>query len=136
MITSDRSSEGSAGEAAHSLPGRYTAAAALGALAAAARLGLAPWVGDQFVLATGFLAAVAASWFGGFGPSLATLALSYLLITFALPAFAPDAAGPSPPMGLALYAASGLGVAWLGGRVRSAVAAAAMPVPADLEVSP
>jgi len=123
LATSGRTSTESASETAHSLVSRYAAAAALSALAVVSGLGLSPWIGDQYVLAFGFLAAVVASWFGGFGPSLATLVFSFLIITFGLPAVLPGAVGRTPPVELALYSVAGVGVAWLGGRVKSALAA-------------
>ncbi|APW63485.1 ATP-binding protein [Paludisphaera borealis] len=97
---------------------------AFSVVAAVGRFVLSRWLDDHFILATGFLAAVAASWIGGFGPGLATLILSFLLITRAGVAGVLQIGGQPTRTEVVLYSVAGFGVAWLGGRMRSALAAA------------
>src|SRR5262245_14122997 len=60
-----------------STPSRYSLAAASVALATASRLLLDPVLGDRFPLLAFFAAIVVTGWYGGFGPSLLALALTW-----------------------------------------------------------
>lgn len=57
---------------------RYLCAPVCVAIAVAIRLLLDPWLGDQFALATVFLAATFTAWYAGFLPGLLALALGYV----------------------------------------------------------
>src|SRR5262245_46376294 len=86
------------------------------------RLLLDPLLGDKFPFATLFLAVLVAAWWGGYGPALLATALGAVASArFLVPprdGFAVE--GFDDQAGLALYLAVGVGLALLGGRMRSA----------------
>src|SRR4051812_24962789 len=57
---------------------RYLLAVAGVALATATRLVLHPLLGDRFPFLASFVAVVLAAWYGGFGPALLAVGLSWL----------------------------------------------------------
>src|SRR3954470_13673876 len=57
---------------------RYTLAVASVAAATLIRILLAHWIGSLFPFFAFYVAVTITAWFGGFGPSLASIALGYL----------------------------------------------------------
>ena len=101
---------------------RYGCAALSIALATCIRLLLDPVLGNQFPYATFFFAVLLTAWYGGFGPALAAvifgaLSSAYFLIpprgTFAVEGWDQQA-------GMVLYLTTSLGIALLGGAMRTA----------------
>jgi PAS domain S-box-containing protein len=101
---------------------RYGGAALAVALATAARLLLDPVLGDHTPFLTYLLALVLTAYYGGRGPALAALALSWPAAAFfVLPPRGSFAIhGPEHQVGFALFTLVGLAVAVLGGSLRSA----------------
>ncbi len=101
---------------------RYGSAVAAVGLATGLRITLGPMLGDLFPFATLFLAILAVAWFAGRGPALLSTALgAFAVFFFLLP---PQNIGSVPWLqtqaGVALYLLVGVGIALLGGGMRSA----------------
>jgi PAS domain S-box-containing protein len=96
-------------------------------LAVAVRQAFRPLMGDQFPVLTYFPALILASWFGGLGPTLLALGLSVAVVSwgFVQPGASLATAGLGAQLGLALYAASGLGISLIGGSMRRSLIEAA-----------
>jgi PAS domain S-box-containing protein len=92
------------------------------ALATGLRLLLDPLLGDAFPFATLFLAVLVAAWYGGFGPAVTATLLGAVGSVWLLlpPRPLPAAHGFEQQAGLALYVVVGLGIAALGGAMRTA----------------
>jgi PAS domain S-box-containing protein len=100
---------------------RYLVAVGLTAVAVALRVVLSPLFGEHVPYLTLVPAVLGASWFGGAGPGLLATALSVLAAWyFFLPParFALPAAGDI--VSLALFGATGAGIAWLNHALRAA----------------
>jgi K+-sensing histidine kinase KdpD len=103
----------------------YAVAVGSVVLGIAVRLLLAPLLGDAFPFATVFLAVMVTAWFGGFRPALLAVALGGIgSAFFLLPTRSPWTVLPGDQIGLVLYVAVALGLAWLGGAMHSARATA------------
>ncbi|MFN8559239.1 MAG: PAS domain S-box protein [Dehalococcoidia bacterium] len=97
--------------------------ALLGAvLATLVRWALTPLLGDTLPFITYFPAVVVAGWYGGYGPALATVALSALLsaVLFLEPRSVLAVTGPAGIIALIVYVAVGLSIAALAGSQRAA----------------
>jgi hypothetical protein len=96
------------------------------ALATWLALLLEPIIGATYPYATFSLAVLAVAWYGGVGPALTAVALGALATNFFL--IDPRGAFHTPPRaelaGLALYLGTSIGIALLGGGMRSAVSRA------------
>jgi PAS domain S-box-containing protein len=99
---------------------RYGSALVSVALATAVRLALDPLLGEHFPFPTFYLAIIVAAWYGGLGPSLAALALSWAAVDhFVLRPHLPPPEVPGvPPLGP--FFVAGLFIALLGAAVRAA----------------
>lgn len=101
----------------------YVMGLVFGLGAMALRLGSSPILGEGQALPTFFLAVAAAACLGGVGPAIATLGVMLAASPwFPSPPGSEAAVGGATAMGLGLYALSGGGVAYLGGRVRRSLA--------------
>jgi PAS domain S-box-containing protein len=101
---------------------RYGAAIAVVLLATAVRLVLDPVLGERFPAITYMVALVFAGWFGGFGPSVAALLLSSLLLPLVVlePRGSLSISNPQARAGYAIYVVLGMAVALMGGSMRGA----------------
>ncbi len=101
---------------------RYGCALATVTLAVSLRLALDPLVGDKFPFAILFLAVLFTAWYGGRGPALAAVVTGGLAADFFLisPRGTFSVHGAQEQLGLALYAATGLGISLLGGSMHAA----------------
>ncbi|OJW19831.1 MAG: hypothetical protein BGO49_14030 [Planctomycetales bacterium 71-10] len=101
----------------------YAMGLVFGLGAMAVRLGSSPIVGEGRALPTFFLGVAAAACLGGVGPAIATLGVMLAASPwFPSPPGSEAAVGGATAMGLGLYALSGGGVAYVGGRVRRSLA--------------
>jgi len=111
----------------NSIVTRYGVAVASVAAATALRLALDPVMGNEFPFAFFFFAILFAAWFGGGGPALFAVVLGAWAADYFLlgrrGAFGP--AGMGEVVGMTLYAATGSGIALLGGMMKGARAIAA-----------
>ncbi len=100
----------------------YGVAVASVALAMGLRLLLVPAIGYQFPFATLFFATLLTSWFGGVRPALLAAVLGGLSTAYFLlpPRGTFVVHGSDQQFGLAIYLAVSLGIALLGGAMRSA----------------
>ncbi len=101
---------------------RYGCAVASVGVAVAIRLLLDPLFGDQFPFATIFLAVLFTAWCGGFRPALAAVVLGAVASDFFLlqPRGSLLFGGVNQKVGVILYLATGLGIAFLGGAMQAA----------------
>lgn len=101
---------------------RYAVAAACMVTAVGVRVLLNPVFGDAYPFATLFLSVLLAAWYGGFGPAVLATALGAIIsVRFLLPPYDAFAiANPGHIAALLLYTTVSLGVAALGGAMRSA----------------
>ncbi len=101
---------------------RYVCAVATIGIAVAARLLLAPLLGNQFPFPLLFLAILTTAWLAGFGPALVAVVLGTLSAAyFFLPplgSFLVET--PTDVVGLVLFVSTGLGIAFLGGSMHAA----------------
>jgi signal transduction histidine kinase/ActR/RegA family two-component response regulator len=97
---------------------RYGTAVAATAVAAGARMFLAPWLEGRAPLVTFFGSVMIAAWYGGLGPALFALGLGLAAATvFFLP---PADFGTDETVLLALYAVVGVVISVLSGSLRTA----------------
>ena len=101
--------------------GRYGVALVSVALATGLRLLLDPVLADQFPFATFFLAVMLTAGFGGFGPAMTAVILGGLASSYFLlpPRDSFSVEGGDQIAGLALYLTVSVGMALLGGAMRS-----------------
>ncbi len=101
---------------------RYGLAAVSIALAVCARLLLDPLLGIQFPFATVFFAVLLTAWYGGFGPALVAVVFGGLCADYFLipPRGSFGSYSLDQGTGMALYVATSLGIALLGGAMRAA----------------
>lgn len=100
----------------------YAMAVVAVAIAVAVRLLLSPVLGNHLPFALLFLAILVVAGYGGFGPALVATALGAVVsVVLLLPApRGPIDEGVARYVGLVLYAVVGVGIALLGGMLRSA----------------
>jgi PAS domain S-box-containing protein len=85
------------------------------------RFALAPWLGLKVPYLQFFPAILISGWYGGFGPSaLATLLSTLAAMYFFLPPAGFAISEPSDVFSLPFFVLTGLMIAWLNGKVRSA----------------
>jgi two-component system cell cycle sensor histidine kinase/response regulator CckA len=94
---------------------RYAVAIAAVILAACLRLILVALLGQRFLFVTFFMALFVSAWYGGFGPSILALALSLLIVYFAVPPVERvfDITSQVSASSV-LFAVIGIATAWLG----------------------
>ena len=100
----------------------YSAAIAAVVAALLLRLALAPWLGPTIHYLLFFPAVLAASWFGGFGPGVATAVLSAAasFVWFLEPTGLVKLPANQDLNALALFAVVSIGIAYLSGAMRRA----------------
>ena len=105
---------------------RYGCAVVSVALSVSARLLLDPVLGNQFPFATLFFAVLLTAWFGGVRPALAAVSLGILAADYFLipPRGSFTLSGAGEFIGLVLFAAVGVSIALLGGRMQAGKAEA------------
>ena len=99
---------------------RYLVAVTIVAIATVVRMALGPWLGDRVPYITFFPAVVITAWYGGFGPSLVTVAVS--LAAVALLVAEPRGSlffdRSEARISATVFALTGSALAFMGGRVR------------------
>src|SRR5271157_4645993 len=100
---------------------RYGCAILSVGLAVVSRMALYPILGDRYPFFLFFVAIVLAAWYGGYGPSLLVLALSWLLLDylFLIPRASPNIFESKSQIAFAFFSV-GLAITVLGGALRAA----------------
>ena len=100
---------------------RYGCAILSVGLAVVSRMALYPILGDRYPFFLFFVAIVLAAWYGGYGPSLLVLALSWLLVDylFLIPRASPNIFESKSQIAFAFFSV-GLAITVLGGALRAA----------------
>jgi two-component system, LuxR family, sensor kinase FixL len=118
-------------------PSQYLLAVLLTVAALALRLAIQPWLGDTVPYLPFFPAILLAAWYGGFGPGVLATGLACVLAMYLfLPPAGLAVSGTGEWLSLALFAATGVGIAWINhrlGRAEAAQGAAALLATARAE---